>query len=982
MPQTLCLRYSITRPILQAMKTICLQIMQRLALFIIFIFSTATAFPQKQKTSDIYINVVDKISNRQLSQARIYVLATDSTLIDSCHVGFRGESTGGREIFYACEIKSTQPYYLLKLECKGYKTRIIRAEATAEIRLNEVALEREVALRNLNEAVVSATKIKMVMKGDTIVYNADAFELSEGSMLDQLIGQLPGVKIERGGVITINGNKVSTMLINGKDLFNGDVQKAMENLPAYIVDKVKAYQKAPDEAYLTRKDKNVQINDPWVIDVNLKKDYNQGWIANAEAGGGTDERYIGRLFGMRFTDRTELFIYGSANNLNDQTQPWGDGTWYKNVAQNGQMTIQKTGANFAFNGRNNKNRISTSVNITHSTNNIDNHTAKTNYYETGDTYGRSHYMNYADIWATEWLANGKYAGKKTFLAWYHSLKLDNSHTNSDNQNATFSQQPAEDYPSAVLDSIFNHKGYVKQSLLPVINYYRDQSKEHTKNWRLFERLDLSLSKWTFCLEGSYNRHDQYLFSQYMLHSPQNDATGDYRNRYTTTPQNSYSWYATVTRSLLYKEWGSWSNDINSSYSVGNAREENTSMLHRLDAWDNGWNSPGNKQLGMLPSTNDSLTICTDWANSFMTTTKDWNHRLQVSYKLKYGKKFTLVFYPELNYKHRNVNDWRNNNQQQIVHKDYVWLAPRLDIILYKIQLTASTYRQLPNANYLLDTYNNSDPLFINKGNPALKPADTYYLKLQYNKFSRHTIAQTYLAYSQTHNGIGIARRYNTQTGVTTMQPANINGNWQTECAVDFAHELDKKERWELTTSAKLTYLHSTDFVHEGQADIPVSSIARSIVRNLYTNASAGINYRSKPLNAGLKVQIDWQHATSQRMNFTTLNNKDICSTFTILAKLPWNVEVASDITLFNRRGYVDKSMNSDEWIWNASIEKRMLKNSALSFKCSALDLLAQRRNVTRTVNVQGYTETWYNTIPRYILFTLSYRFHKAPKRKY
>lgn len=187
------------------------------------------------------------------------------------------------------------------------------------------------------------------------------------------------------------------MLINGKDLFNGDVQKAMENLPAYIVSKVKAYQKAPDDAYLTRQDKNAQINDPWVIDVNLKKDYNQGWIANAEASGGTDNRFLSRLFGMRFTDRTELFVYGSANNLNDKTQPWGDGRWYKNVVQNGQMSIQKAGANFAYNGRNNKNRISTSVNITHSTNNIDNRSVKTNYYETNDTYGRSHFLNHATI---------------------------------------------------------------------------------------------------------------------------------------------------------------------------------------------------------------------------------------------------------------------------------------------------------------------------------------------------------------------------------------------------------------------------------------------------------------------------------------------------------------------------------------------------------------------------------------------------------
>ena len=51
------------------------------------------------------------------------------------------------------------------------------------------------APRTLREATVTATKVMMVMKGDTIVYNADAFELAEGSMLDQLISRLPGVKL-------------------------------------------------------------------------------------------------------------------------------------------------------------------------------------------------------------------------------------------------------------------------------------------------------------------------------------------------------------------------------------------------------------------------------------------------------------------------------------------------------------------------------------------------------------------------------------------------------------------------------------------------------------------------------------------------------------------------------------------------------------------------------------------------------------------
>lgn len=121
---------------------------------------------------------------------------------------------------------------------------------------------------------------------------------------------------------------------------------------------------------------------------------------------------------------------------------------------------------------------------------------------------------------------------------------------------------------------------------------------------------------------------------------------------------------------------------------------------------------------------------------------------------------------------------------------------------------------------------------------------------------------------------------------------------------------------------------------------------------------------------------------SHRANFATVNSKDIFTTFNILAKLPWAIELSTDVTLYNRRGYADASMNTNEWIWNATLEKRMLKDKSLSIKCTAFDLLAQRRNVERRLNVQGYTETWYNTIPRYVLFTLSYRFHKAPRREY
>lgn len=105
--------------------------------------------------------------------------------------------------------------------------------------------------RVLGEAVVKATKIKMVMKGDTIVYNADAFQLSEGSMLDALIEQLPGAELKDNGQITVSGRLVSSLLVNGKDFFRGDAKIALENLPSYMVDKVKVHEEETDFEKMT-----------------------------------------------------------------------------------------------------------------------------------------------------------------------------------------------------------------------------------------------------------------------------------------------------------------------------------------------------------------------------------------------------------------------------------------------------------------------------------------------------------------------------------------------------------------------------------------------------------------------------------------------------------------------------------------------------------------------------------------------------------
>lgn len=103
--------------------------------------------------------------------------------------------------------------------------------------------------RTLSEVTIQATRIKMVSRGDTIVYDAAAFNLAEGSMLDALVAQLPGAEL-KDGQIKVNGKFIESLMVNGEDFFAGNPRIALENLPAYTVKNIKVYDRAANDSYL------------------------------------------------------------------------------------------------------------------------------------------------------------------------------------------------------------------------------------------------------------------------------------------------------------------------------------------------------------------------------------------------------------------------------------------------------------------------------------------------------------------------------------------------------------------------------------------------------------------------------------------------------------------------------------------------------------------------------------------------------------
>lgn len=191
----------------------------------------------------------------------------------------------------------------------------------------------------LGEATVKATKLMMVMKGDTLVYNADAFQLAEGSMLDKLISMLTGVELKKDGVITVNGRRVDRLLVNGEDFFTDSPKVALENLPAYTVDKVKVYERMNDRDRALGYTKEEVGKQPLAMDVQLKKQYSMGGFANVGGAYGTDGHYGARLFALRFTRQSRIGAYANINDFMGGSYYDSNGNWQ--TASGGSMATTK-----------------------------------------------------------------------------------------------------------------------------------------------------------------------------------------------------------------------------------------------------------------------------------------------------------------------------------------------------------------------------------------------------------------------------------------------------------------------------------------------------------------------------------------------------------------------------------------------------------------------------------------------------------------
>ncbi|MFR9165513.1 MAG: hypothetical protein ACLVKO_04495 [Dysgonomonas sp.] len=137
----------------------------------------------------------------------------------------------------------------LFLGYKSYKKKVILDSRNTILDLGNIFLINDSLV--LDEAVVRAKIPDVVVKGDTIEYNADSYISDENSLLQDIIKKLPGIEVDAEGNIKANGKAVTKIFVDGKEFFDNDIKMALTNLPAKMIKKLQLYKDESENSKIT-----------------------------------------------------------------------------------------------------------------------------------------------------------------------------------------------------------------------------------------------------------------------------------------------------------------------------------------------------------------------------------------------------------------------------------------------------------------------------------------------------------------------------------------------------------------------------------------------------------------------------------------------------------------------------------------------------------------------------------------------------------
>jgi len=924
------------------------------------------AFSAAGQNNSISGTILDKVDNQAIISGSISLLgARDSSYI----VGVISNSEG----FFS--FRNVRPgNYILKITYLGYHPlmqNITVRENQSSLNLGKLYLEADAIL--LSETVVEGKKPEIIIRNDTIEYDASSFKVPENSALEELIKRLPGMEVDKDGKITAQGREVKRITVDGKEFFSDDPQVASRNLPADMVDRLQVLDRRSERSQMTGFDDGEEET---VINLTIRPGMKQGTMGNVLAGAGKDVqndndlRYQAGAFINHMKNSNRYTLIAGRNNNNNM------GAGDLGVNQFGRMR-----------GGGGSGGITESTNLMFGINREFSPKATLN----GDLRYNAFDRNTEQKISQSILSKGESQLEKT---------LTNSNSFSENISANLRFEWKPDTLNTLIfrpNIRYNRSNNYTFQLDTVVNAYDFPilyTNSHSINQRIAYNFGGSLNYshrfankrgrvLNIDARGSFSNNNSW-GNNYTVYVPNEDLTDLYQRSENNNLSNNWR----ITTSFV--EPIGRNNFIQALYRIEYSDAKNINSTY--DLWE------VDPLLALSIASDSAAILIPGLSRSIVRNSTE--QRFGLSFKAERAKyNYTIGL---------NVDPTRSSNETyrplQSDTIDY-WFAKRLpnlqgtvlvpepirrNVINYSpvfnfryrfdqrsnLQINIEGETNQPSANQLRgDTIQNSTNWTL--GNPDLKPGYSNNVRIRFQKY----IPKTQFTYNfnlsgdMSFNDITPITRFlkdseGNNTAIRLTEYENINGNWNSRVSGMFNTPLRNK-RFTVGAMAGVTYRNlntKTDGL-------------KNTMRNLSIFDNFTANYRSDLFDIGVNFSINHSnisYTVNPDNNQKTYNYRLGSNTAWYL---PYNWQIQSDISWTVRQGY-STGFNVPETIWNAAVTKQVFnkKYGTGSLKLQIFDILQDRKMIFASSTTSGFqTSEDLIVLPSYFMCSFVYKFSAFPK---
>lgn len=847
--------------------------------------------------------------------------------------------------------------YIVSSTYVGYLSKQVTVKAS-EGKPTKVRVDMREDMNMLSEVSVQGHATRAEQRGDTLVYNADAFKVQQGSTVSDLLSKMPGIVVE-GGSIQAQGEEVEKILVDGKEFFDGDINAAVKNLSAEMIKDVEVYDKKSDQAEFSGFDDGEEIK---TINLVTRPSFRQKMFGDFYGGYGygldNESRYKAGGNLNIFNDDQRISVLGLSNNINQLNFSQEDLAGVMSSSSGG----GRRGGPPGQGGASESFMVSSSDGVTTSNglgiNFVDNWAGKVDF--TGSYFlSKTHNVTQEDL-LREYF-DAELLGL-TYDEYQSSIMNNWSHRIS----MKFDYK-INDYNSIIIRPSFSFQSNDTESYVDGTNLFNDvattqtvstgesETKAYTVGGEAVFRHRFKTAGRTLSVMGGatvsntdWDSYTGYLNSVYSTDGTTDDSYGLHK----TNQKLNY----TVRGNVMYTESLSKTMQLQLAYKSDYSNRESNLYTYNLESVND-----------LYEQLDESLSD--KYTSDYLTQTGAVGIRFNkgglrgmVMADIEWASLVGDQFYPEVV---TGIGD------------TYLSVLPSM-MMHYEINKKNSLrlhYRSnssAPDIDDLQSALDNSNPLFVSSGNPELDQEISHQANLRYvgTMSNAHTIiAMLGGTYRQDYVGEStiiateetiLSPSVTLDPGAQYTKPVNLNGYYSAQAMFTYGLPVDFI-RSNLNVSLSANY-----------ANVP------TIFNSIESYTREFVFVPKVVIGSNISENIDFTATYSASMNktlSTSADSNDSDYTYHLAtAKFGWmfwrGFTFNASYSYGGYRGLDDG--NIDISILNASIGKRFLKNNAAEIKLEFYDILNQNEGISYTVGSNYYDWSTTNVLSPFAMITFTY----------